>query len=110
MIACEKSNFNVSDCFSKVRKSIISGKGSQSFIIDYKLNRYACYLIVQNGNPRKEVIALAQTCFASRYRWYYARKVANTKKKFKRNRNKINHLDFICPYIWGNPKLRYAYN
>lgn len=64
MIACEKSNFNVNDCFPEVRKSIISGKGRQSFVIDYKLNRYACYLIVQNSDPRKESIALGQTYFA----------------------------------------------
>ena len=39
-------------------------KGAQRKVIDYKLSRYACYLIVQNGDPRKEVIALAQTYFA----------------------------------------------
>lgn len=64
MIACENSNYNVNYCFPEVRKSIISGKGRESFAIDYHLNRYACYLIVQNADPRKEVVALGQTYFA----------------------------------------------
>jgi DNA-damage-inducible protein D len=64
MIACETSNYSVEDCFPKVRKSIISGKGRTSFIVDYKLSRYACYLIVQNADPKKESVALGQTYFA----------------------------------------------
>ena len=64
MIACETSNNNVCDCFPETRKSIISGKGKESYIIDYKLNRYACYLIVQNANPKKKAVALGQTYFA----------------------------------------------
>ena len=64
MVSCENSEFSAKDCFPEVRKSIISGKGKEDFIEDYKLTRYACYLIAQNGDPRKEVIALAQTYFA----------------------------------------------
>ena len=64
MIACKASNNNISDCFPEVRKPIISGKGRESFIIDYNLNRYACYLIVQNANPNKKSVALGQTYFA----------------------------------------------
>ena len=52
------------DCFAKVGKSIISGKGKRDVINDYKLTRYACYLIAQNGSPNKKPIALAQTYFA----------------------------------------------
>jgi DNA-damage-inducible protein D len=40
------------------------GKGGKRQVIDYKLSRYACYLIVQNGDPRKEIIAIGQTYFA----------------------------------------------
>ncbi|CCZ56482.1 putative uncharacterized protein [Clostridium sp. CAG:1219] len=64
MIACENSGISAKDCFTDVRKSIISGKGKEDFIEDYKLIRYACYLIAQNGDSRKKVIALAQTYFA----------------------------------------------
>ena len=64
MIACENSGISAKDCFTDVRKSIISGKGKEDFIEDYKLTRYACYLIAQNGDSRKKVIALAQTYFA----------------------------------------------
>lgn len=67
-IACKISQQSVEDCFPEVRKSIISGKGRRSEIIDYKLTRYACYLIVMNGDPRKEVIALGQTYFAVKTR------------------------------------------
>ena len=64
MIACKTSNNSVLDCFPEVRKPIISGKGRESFIIDYHLSRYACYLIVQNANPKKKSVALGQTYFA----------------------------------------------
>lgn len=63
-IACKISQQSVADCFPEVRKSIISGKGRKSEIIDYKLTRYACFLIVMNGDPRKDVIAWGQTYFA----------------------------------------------
>ena len=62
--SCKNSDISVLDCFVDVDKSIISGKGRKSIIKDYKLNRYACYLIAQNGDSRKKVIALAQTYFA----------------------------------------------
>lgn len=64
MIACENSEIPTKDCFADVGKSIISGKGKEDIIEDYMLTRYACYLIAQNGDPRKKVIALAQTYFA----------------------------------------------
>ena len=64
IIACENSEISAKDCFLDIRKPIISGKGKEEFIEDYKLTRYACYLIAQNGDTRKKVIALAQTYFA----------------------------------------------
>lgn len=64
MIACENSEIPTNYCFTGVSKPITSGKGKEELIEDYKLNRYACYLIAQNGDSRKKVIALAQTYFA----------------------------------------------
>ena len=64
MQACENSNISTFDCFAEVGKPIISGKGKKEIIEDFKLNRYACYLIAQNGSPTKKQIALAQTYFA----------------------------------------------
>ena len=58
MIACENSGISIKDCFPDVRKPIISGKGKEEFIEDYKLNRYACYLIAQNGDSRKKLLHL----------------------------------------------------
>ncbi len=63
MIACENSGHSVSDDFPEVRKIVEAGATLKPKK-DYELSRYACYLIVQNGDPRKEVIALGQTYFA----------------------------------------------
>ena len=63
MIACENSGHNSVYDFAEVSKIVEAGATSKP-ITDYELTRYACYLIVQNGDPRKEVIALGQTYFA----------------------------------------------
>jgi len=62
--ACEISGQNIDDHFLDVRKTIEMPKGAHKKIEDYMLTRYACYLIAQNGDPRKEEIAFAQTYFA----------------------------------------------
>ena len=64
MIACENSGKDVSVCFPEVRKTSKMPNGGVKTIVEYELSRYACYLIVQNGDPRKEIIALGQTYFA----------------------------------------------
>ena len=64
MTACINSNSNVNEHFAKVGKPIKGGNGNTQVVDDYKLSRYACYLIVQNGNSKKEAIALGQTYFA----------------------------------------------
>ena len=63
MIACENSGHSIFDDFAEVSKIVEAGATSKPKK-DYELSRYACYLIVQNGDPRKEVIALGQTYFA----------------------------------------------
>ena len=62
--SCKASNYVASDHFVGTDKMINLGKGGQREVSDYKLSRYACYLIAQNGDSRKKVIALAQTYFA----------------------------------------------
>lgn len=63
-ISCEKSEQNSEDHFVGAPKMVNLGSGSKREIKDYNLSRYACYLIAQNGDPRKPEIALAQTYFA----------------------------------------------
>ncbi len=67
-IACKISQQSVSDHFPEVRKMVEIGSGAKRNQVDYRLTRYACYLIVMNGDPRKEVIALGQTYFAVKTR------------------------------------------
>ena len=64
IITCKSSNYIVSDHFPDIRKMVQIGSGAAKEISDYKLSRYACYLIAQNADSRKKVVALAQTYFA----------------------------------------------
>ena len=64
MISCETGKTPVDSHFREVTKMAVLGAGTQRPVRDYKLTRYACYLIAMNGDPRKEEVAFAQSYFA----------------------------------------------
>ena len=91
--SCEASNYNILDNFANVGKIVKTGVATKS-IIDHKLSRYACYLIVMNGDPRKEVVALAQTYFAiqTRRQELLEESLENDKRISLRRRVKTGNL------------------
>ena len=78
-VACKESKYYNDNHFALQRKMVDIGSKTIRNIIDYKLSRYACYLIVMNGNPKKEIIALAQTYFAIQ-----TRKMELTEKEYEK--------------------------
>lgn len=85
MIACENSGHSVVGDFPEVRKIVEAGATSKPKK-DYELSRYACYLIVQNSDPRKEVVALGQTYFAIQT---YRQEVADHFNKLDEDRRRL---------------------
>ena len=99
-IACSVSKNKISDHFVDINKMVSIGSNASKKVNDYKLSRYACYLIVQNGDPRKKEIALGQTYFAIQTRKMelteqeYARLSEDEKRLYTRLsvRNKNKYL------------------
>lgn len=78
-ITCEISNNIIKEHFADAGKVLTVGNNAKMDVIDYKLSRYACYLIVQNADPRKKTVALGQTYFA-----YQTRKMEITEQEFSK--------------------------
>ena len=100
-IACNISNNKINDHFADAGKTVPMPSGAKPKVIeDYKLSRYACYLIVQNSDPRKKVVALGQTYFAVQTRKMeitedeYLKLSEDQKRMYTRNsvRNKNKYL------------------
>ena len=93
-ISCIKSQYQINDHFLQVGKMVEIGSGAKRKQMDFKLSRYACYLIVQNASPNKEVVALGQTYFAVQTRKQeltekeYSKLTEDEKRFYQRNLTK----------------------
>jgi len=85
-IACDKSGQTITNHFADIGKMVKIGSGSEREVKDYKLSRYACYLIAQNGDSSKQAIATAQTYFAiqTRRQEIFQQLAENEKRLFVR--------------------------
>ncbi len=98
--SCINSNYNEIDHFNQVVKMVTIGSGAVRKQVDYRLSRYACYLIVMNADSKKKVIALGQTYFAYQTRKQEIleeyenlsedEKRLNIRKKVKKNNKSLN--------------------
>lgn len=108
-IACTKSNNSIEDHFSHVGKMVKTGDSYRE-IIDYKLSRYACYLIVQNADPNKNVVALGQTYFAvqTRKQELSEQEYLNLNEEEKRlyKRDKTKNANYSLQQIAGNAGVK----
>ena len=86
IMSCKNSKFNINDHFSQVGRMVDIGSTAKRKLKDYKLSRYACYLIAQNGDSRKKVIAFAQTYFAIQTRKMELSEIEYNKLKKKKKR------------------------
>ena len=112
MKTVKNNNLNVNYHFDAVIKMIEIAKGAKRKVKDYKLSRYACYLIAMNGDPRKKVIADAQNYFAVQTRKQeiteeeYERLVEENKRLFRRKKTKEeNKLLYAIARVKGVKKL-----
>ena len=96
--ACEHAEQEVSYHFAEVGKMVSLGSGSEREVSDYMLTRYACYLVAQNGDPRKPQVAFAQNYFAVQ-NWY--NNVSSTTNGYKRAPN-LQKQKNACPVYFMN--------
>ncbi|MCU0382996.1 MAG: hypothetical protein MUF68_02915 [Cyclobacteriaceae bacterium] len=89
--ACKNSGQEITHHFEDVLEMLDLGKGAQRKVESVKLSHYACYLIVQNAAPSKEVVALGQTYFVPR----------KVNVQWTRNNKQINSMFEKKPHIWN---------
>ena len=87
--ACKNSNHSIYDHFVDINKMVILGSGSKREVDDILLTRYACYLVIQNADPNKEVIALAQTYFAVQTRKQELQEQSDIMKDLSENQKRL---------------------
>ena len=110
IISLEKEGSKKEDWVVKVDKPIITGKGKKEIITDYRLSRYICYLIVQNADPRKKVIALGQKYFAIKTRIQELTEeeyeiLSEDEKRFY-NRNIVKKGNYLLNYAAKNAGVK----
>ena len=103
--SCFNSNQAVSDHFEEMLDMIDTGKGAKRQVDSVKLSRYACYLIVQNADPSKEVVAIGQTYFAVQTRIQEITQIFFAPRKQKKScvkkRLKENKKPMMPILRWG---------
>lgn len=102
---CDNSGVNTFDHFVDINKMVEIGSGAERYIDDIMLSRYACYLIVMNGDSRKEIIALGQTYFAIKARQQelidnYNELSEEQKRLAIRNEMKAHNKSLAEPQKW----------
>lgn len=105
--ACQNSGHQLSDHFVDMHEMIEIGKGGKRSVESHKLSRYACYLIVQNADPGKEVVALGQTYFAVQTRLQEIRQMdeynrlnsEGEKRLFLRNELRRHNIQHILDHM-----------
>jgi len=110
--ACEKSNQDVNEHFAEVSDMVVIGSGAQRKIRDIVLSRYACYLIIQNADSSKEIVALGQTYFAiqTRKQELNEQLLEDSKRKHLRDEMKKHNIDLAqaAKDAWVIKPVEYA--